>query len=584
MIGRSRKSRSRAVVLTILVLSVVAFALPVFANLTGSTFDAGDGNLVVNGSESDWASAPNLQKGIDKPTGQTDDSFGQGTKEDTAVPTIVSGQIPPQKSDLTRFYVANEKVSGDDFLYLAWERVQEPNGTTNMDFEFNQVATPSANTVTPIRTAGDVLIKYDLSQGGTHPTLGYHLWKTTGVASQVCEASNSLPCWGKVQPLTGFFEGAINDPSNNPTDGSVVDPIQPGAPRTLSSRTFGEGAINLTDSGILPAGTCKTFGAAYLKSRSSDSFTAAVKDFIAPIPVSITNCGTVKIHKTDDSNPAVPLKDAVFTLYTDNVPVDGAAPHGAEDVATSLTCTTDAAGDCTISNVPFGSYWAVETTGVSGYDLAADQSFTLSSSTTDLTISLTFVDNRQKGAIQVIKNAKNKNCSDATPPDGCSDGKAPLAGAGFEIWQESNGTADLQTSGATPDTKIANQQLTVLSGSGASTVASTCFGGLTFGTYYVHESAAPSGYAAAADKTATISTASTCATTTVSKTFTDTPLTDVAVSATSQVPGATESTIACVDANGDDVGNSGNATTDPASADANDLEPGTYTCTVVIDP
>jgi len=101
----------------------LAIALPGLATLSPSTFNAGDGNLTVQGSETDWATpAPNLQKGIDKPTGQNDDSFGQGTKEDTAVPTVVSGQIPNNKSDLTRFYVANEKVGGKEFLYLAWER------------------------------------------------------------------------------------------------------------------------------------------------------------------------------------------------------------------------------------------------------------------------------------------------------------------------------------------------------------------------------------------------------------------------------------------------------------------------------
>ena len=46
----------------------------------------------------------------DAPSGHNDDAFGQGTKEDTAVPTIVSGSIPPQKSDLTRFYAASEFV------------------------------------------------------------------------------------------------------------------------------------------------------------------------------------------------------------------------------------------------------------------------------------------------------------------------------------------------------------------------------------------------------------------------------------------------------------------------------------------
>ena len=43
-----------------------------------------------------------------------------------------------------------------------------------------------------------------------------------------------------------------------------------------------------------------SFGSVYLKSRSSDSFPAALKDFIAPEPVDISNCGTVIIHKQTD--------------------------------------------------------------------------------------------------------------------------------------------------------------------------------------------------------------------------------------------------------------------------------------------
>jgi hypothetical protein len=33
-----------------------------------------------------------------------------------------------------------------------------------------------------------------------------------------------------------------------------------------------------------------SFGRAYLKSRSSDSFTSEIKDFIAPLPISVSNC------------------------------------------------------------------------------------------------------------------------------------------------------------------------------------------------------------------------------------------------------------------------------------------------------
>ena len=110
LLARLRVGRLRLAAALALIVALVV-AIPVIANLSGSDFDAGDGNLVLNDEAKDWVNAPNLKVGIDQPTGQHDDSFGQGTKEDTAVPTVVDGSIPNNKSDLTRFYVANERLS-----------------------------------------------------------------------------------------------------------------------------------------------------------------------------------------------------------------------------------------------------------------------------------------------------------------------------------------------------------------------------------------------------------------------------------------------------------------------------------------
>jgi uncharacterized repeat protein (TIGR01451 family) len=255
-----------------------------------------DGNLSDEAAAGkDWAtvglnclSNPAVGCDLDLPTGSTDNSFGQGTKEDSPVPTVVAGSIPNNKSDLLRFYVANERFVATDYLYLAWERVQAPNGTTNMDFELNQSTLLSANGVTPVRTAGDILIKFDLARGGSTPTLGFHRWVTAASAggqtpSQACQAASAFPCWGKVTALSGDVAAAINT-------ASVTDPINPGAPRTLDALTFGEARINLQATGIFQPGACVNFGRAYLKSRSSDSFTSEIKDFIAPIPVSVSSC------------------------------------------------------------------------------------------------------------------------------------------------------------------------------------------------------------------------------------------------------------------------------------------------------
>jgi hypothetical protein len=347
----------------LLVGTHAAFATHAEVSLTGSNFEIDkDANLKLDDEAPsiDWATVNEVRK-TDKPTGTSDDSFGQGTKEDTAVPTVVNGSIPPNKSDLKTFGVYQEGGS-DGFLNLFWSRVQDPTGTTNMDFEFNQSKTLSSNGVTPVRTTGDLLITYDLSNGGTNPTISMRTW--TGTA------------WGSATPLGNKATGSINT--------SAIPAAESDGLGALSARTFGEAQINLTS--ILPQDTCTSFGSAYLKSRSSDTFSSAVKDFVAPVAVNISNCGSVEITKTDDASKA--LAGAVFTLYNDKAPVGGT--RGSEDTITNplLNCTTVAAGTCSIPNVPKGAYWVVETTTPEGYTTAADQQAQVTSNTA---VKLTFV-------------------------------------------------------------------------------------------------------------------------------------------------------------------------------------------------
>src|SRR5439155_23697410 len=91
--------------------------------LSPSTFAGGDGNLLTNPTtfgSTDWQSVAGLNTGVDSPSGSGDNSFGQGTKEDNAPVTVVTGWLPPNKSDLTRFYEASESINNNNFLYLAW--------------------------------------------------------------------------------------------------------------------------------------------------------------------------------------------------------------------------------------------------------------------------------------------------------------------------------------------------------------------------------------------------------------------------------------------------------------------------------
>ena len=138
--------------LALLVGVGVAFA----ASLPGSNFEIDtDANLKVDdpGRRRSTGRASTRIRKADQATGATDDSFGQGTKEDTAVPTVIDGSIPNNKSDLLNFGGYLETTgSGDQLPERVWHGCRSP-GTTNMDFEFNQSSTLSGNGMTPVRTA-----------------------------------------------------------------------------------------------------------------------------------------------------------------------------------------------------------------------------------------------------------------------------------------------------------------------------------------------------------------------------------------------------------------------------------------------
>src|SRR2546429_5438256 len=260
--------------------AVAFFIVGAGAPIGPSSFEGNDGNLVVNTSGNhDWANAPNLHVGQDLPSGTGDNSFGQGAKEDNVNTTVVSGSIPNSKADLGRFGVSSEVIAGDTYMYLAWAR-ENQSGTTNFDFELNQAAqpdltTPGAKVLN--RTVGDLLINYAFQGGSNTPTLTKYHWN----------GSN----WVSDGPIaSGCSEGATNNVTISENLGGLPAVSRP-------AQQFGEAAINMTCAGIIPSGSCESFSDIYVKSRSSTAFTSEIKDFIAPIPVSLSNCGEIKIIK-----------------------------------------------------------------------------------------------------------------------------------------------------------------------------------------------------------------------------------------------------------------------------------------------
>jgi uncharacterized surface anchored protein len=292
-----------------------------------------------------------------------------------------------------------------------------------------------------------------------------------------------------------------------------------------------------------------------------------MKDLVGPGSFNLANCGRVTIIKhTDPGNISQnfgftsTLAGTQLSCTTDTTP----ASFTLNDAATDTE-------DCT--NVPVGDYTVTEGADPTGFAL---ESLTCVPSgagatgaqdgvnpkqanihvTSNSTVTCTYVNQQQLGAIKITK----------TSVKGSS---VTLAGAKFSV-----------TSGGTA---VAGSPFTTGSD------GTFCVDNLGYGDYVVTETEAPAGYAidTTAGQTISVDNNAKCSDTTFvgeTQTFTDTPLTDVRVTADSQADGGSKSQISCVDAGDADIGDSPSGNVEHASVSANGLEPGTYVCTIVVDP
>jgi uncharacterized surface anchored protein len=312
--------------------------------------------------------------------------------------------------------------------------------------------------------------------------------------------------------------------------------------KALVAGQFAEFGVNLAAAGIIPNnGTCSGFSQVVWESRSSgSSFVSSTKD-ITLEDHTISNCASVSVTKVGSDGGS--QEGAVFTLY-----------EGADTSGTVVgTCTVDANGDClpTFANLNPGQYTIDETTTPANYtkDASLPLTFTLAANENK---QLEFTDVLQTGAIVIAKTAKH-----AGP-----NGSANLV-AGFTITDSGSGTHTVSTDAT----------------------GAACVDGLPPGDATVSETGPPTGYSAGADQTVTVVGGTTCANADgVVASFTNIPLTDITVSVDSQVVGGTASTMDCVDSGSNSVASGSTDGNGDGSVTASDLEPGTYTCTVVIDP
>lgn len=472
----------------------------------------------------DWVNVSEARY-TDKTPVNNDDSFVGGTKEDDPCPKIETGSIPKNKSDLKHFGVYHEPGDPGEpgYMHLYWTRVQEPSGTTLMDFEFNQ-SEERCNPSDPTRpfqqrTVGDLLLEYRIEQGGN---------KTATLKKRTWNGS----AWSTAEDLTQAQAiGTINQTliQSNNADGLGQ----------LSPFTFGEASINLK--AIFGVDEpCKTFGRAVAKSRASDTFTSAMKDVAGPLEIDISNCGKITVHK--ETIPDGASESFTFT-----------AKRTTNPTAEVVFQLQDGQSSSPFAEVLFGTYEIIETPhddfDLESIDCQNNPIVDVDEDSNKVTfvidddadeVDCTFTNAEETSAIRI-----HKDRSDAT------EGVQPHAGVTFEV---SGGNL------SSPIQVITDQN------------GDACVSGLELSTQYTVTETEPANYKADDDEqfVVTSGTGSTCESTPTTVNFFNRPLSTLVCEVDPQVPGATVSTIEC------------NGVEDDGILTVEDLPPGTYECTIMI--
>jgi hypothetical protein len=246
--------------------------------------DSGPGDLIL-----DWDSPPPGVTTFTDGTGQSDDSFGLGSKELAPGEWKCITGSAPGKADILSGGLAFRTLAGKNYLFVEFQRATT-DGDVHIDYEFNQSTQPNpACPQLPKRTAGDIAITFDTENGGK--TINVRAFRWQGDATIGTFVELNLGTQGVL------WDGAVNIPNTIPG---------------LEAGAFGEAALNLTDSPI-GAITCLLFATAHMATRSSTSIDSALQDYTAPQAVNFAVDQPERAHASGEAFGAS-VKDNVLGL------------------------------------------------------------------------------------------------------------------------------------------------------------------------------------------------------------------------------------------------------------------------------
>ncbi|HKG64052.1 MAG TPA: hypothetical protein VKB28_08320 [Solirubrobacteraceae bacterium] len=302
--------------------------------LPGSSFQGADGDQLDENGLLDWDGVHARVVHNADPNDQ-DTAFAGGTKEGEPahwILTTEAGGVTPGKANIRHAWSVVDQPGGRTFLYLAFNRAAA-DGDTFVTFELNQSGRTWVNdkhSRIPCRRDGDVLVSYEIS-GNTREVF-LRRWRT-GVTDPQAGCDRT----GTIQPLTSVradieAQGALN--------AAVIANRLPGAGAVIPALRFGEAALDL-DALLGPvfAHGCYAFGSVWMHSRSSNSPTSQMQDYVAPAPIDLRTCAAEGTKFFDLDADGVRAADEpgipgflIFADYDDDRELDPGEPSTVSDV------------------------------------------------------------------------------------------------------------------------------------------------------------------------------------------------------------------------------------------------------------
>jgi hypothetical protein len=268
---------------------------------------------------------------------------GETNNEDLNTETYGTGSVPPKDEIENAYALAHIRSDGHTEVFFGSERVVN-GGDSHVDFEFLQqgLATPTAcaGTFQGNRAQGDLLITTDFTGGGTSANPKIYKWICRTLAAyaaaddkKICDPSPTGPDYDGTAGTgaaganySPHYEVLSNLETVNPADfpntvntqsincgGWACRDSKGNRVDTLAANQFFEGGLDLTELGF--NGCLSTF---IPHTRSSQSFTATLKDFGGPIK--FNTCFPPSAH-TAVSSSTILLGDSI----TDHATLTGSA-------------------------------------------------------------------------------------------------------------------------------------------------------------------------------------------------------------------------------------------------------------------